>query len=183
MEQIDHFKRAKENGEMNMEHKPDTAQLLQDNTDMAPKKLEEDEGNVFLGIKMKKDATKLNLFSIFYVFFLMTTIGGYINVQIVYLLRDTTYFDMEADRQGRVTSNILLAAITCGLCWVMIAGYIYDLAGRKMPIFLAGAIGSGFLVLCPYTSPSIMWLTFVRAVIQMCLAQFQAHPLIMDYVK
>ena len=80
MEQIDHFKRAQENGEMNMEQNPDTAKYEQVNADVAATKLEEDEGNVFLGIKMKKDATKLNLFSIFYVFFLMTTIGGYINV-------------------------------------------------------------------------------------------------------
>ena len=55
------------------------------------------EENTFLGIHLKKDATRWNLFAIFYVFFLMTSIGGYINVQIVYLLRDTRYFDMEED--------------------------------------------------------------------------------------
>ena len=54
-----------------------------------------EEGIVFLGIHMKKKATRCNLFSIFYVFFLMTTIGGYINVQIVYLLRDHGYFDID----------------------------------------------------------------------------------------
>ena len=95
----------------------------------------------------------------------MTSIGGYINVQIVYLLRDPTYFNMDEDYQGRVTSNILLVAILCGLFWTTIAGYIYDIFARKLPIFSAGAIGSFFLFLCPHTAPSLMWLTFVRACI------------------
>ena len=132
---------------------------------------------------MKKKATRCNLFSIFYVFFLMTTIGGYVNVQIVYLLRDPAYFSVNQDHIGRVTSNILLMAIICGTFWVTLAGYIYDIFSRKTPIFTAGVFGALFLLLLPHTSPSIMWLTFVRACLQMCLATFASHPLIMDYVK
>ena len=128
--------------------------------------------NTFLGIKLKKEASRWNLFAIFYVFFLMTSIGGYINVQIVYLLRDENYFNMEEEYQGRVTSTILLVSVICGLCWTTIAGYIYDIFKRKIPLFLAGVIGSFYLFLCPYTAPSIAWLTFVRASIQMCLATF-----------
>lgn len=122
-----------------------------------------EEGIVFLGIHMKKKATRCNLFSIFYVFFLMTTIGGYINVQIVYLLRDHGYFSIDQDHIGRVTSNILFAAIICGTCWVPVSGYLYDIFSRKAPIFTAGIIGAVLLFLCPHTAPSVMWLTFIRA--------------------
>jgi len=59
--------------------------------------VEESEENSFLSIKLKKNVTRWNLFAIFYVFFLMTSIGGYINVQIVYLLRDPDLFAMEPE--------------------------------------------------------------------------------------
>lgn len=145
--------------------------------------IQKPEVKAYLGIRLKKDATVWNLFAIFYVFFLMTSIGGYINVQIVYLLRDPTYFSMDEDKQGRTTSNILFVAIICGLCFTPIAGYNYDIFGRKIPIFMAVVIGAFFLFLSPHTSPSIMWLTFCRASIQISLATIGSHPLIMDYIK
>ena len=55
------------------------------------------EENIVLGISLKKDTSIWNLFAVAYVWFLMTSIGGYINVQIVYLLRDANYFDMNDD--------------------------------------------------------------------------------------
>ena len=139
--------------------------------------------NVFLGIKLKKNATYVNLFSIFYVFFIMTTIGGYVNVQIVYLLRDTGYFDVNQDHIGRITSNILLTALIVGALWGTVAGTIYDIFSRKMPIFFAGIMGAFLLFLCPHSAPSIVWLTLIRACIQMCMSTMLSHPLIMDYVK
>ena len=114
---------------------------------------------------MKKEATKWNIFAIFYVYFLMTSIGGYINVQIVYLLRDERYFNMNEEHIGRTTSNILLIAMLCGLLWAPIAGQIYDIFLRKIPMFTAGSIAALWLFLCPHTSPSVFWLTVVRACI------------------
>ena len=142
-----------------------------------------EQGITCLGIKLKKEVSVWNLLAICYIYFLMTTIGGYINVQIVYLLRDKALFDLEEGRQGRVMSNILLVAMICGLAFTAIAGYIYDIFSRKIPICLSGLIGAGFLVLIPHTAPSLMWLTCVRAVIQMVLVTLSAHPLILDYVK
>ena len=80
-------------------------------------------------------------------------------------------------------SNILLVSMICGLAFTAIAGYIYDLLSRKVPILLAGLIGAGLLSLLPHTAPSLVWLTIVRATIQMVLVTLSAHPLIMDYVK
>lgn len=125
----------------------------------------ESNENTFLGIKLKKQITHWNLFAIFYVFFLMTSIGGYINVQIVYLLRDPDLFAMEPEYQGRLTSNILLVAIITGLCWTPVAGFIYDLLLRKWPIFITVCLGAIFLMLIPHTSPSESWLTVIRACI------------------
>ena len=113
----------------------------------------------------------------------MTTIGGYVNVQIVYLLRDTNYFSVNQDHIGRITSNILLIALICGAFWGTLAGTFYDVFSRKMPIFCAGIFGALLLFMCPHTAPSIAWLTFIRACLQLCLATLLSHPLIMDYVK
>ena len=92
-----------------------------------------------------------------------TTMGGYVNVQIVYLLRDTAYFSVDQGHIGRITSNILLIAIICGAAFVPIAGLIYDIFNRKTPIFTAGIVGAAMVFLFPYTAPSIVWLTFIRA--------------------
>jgi len=134
-------------------------------------------------MKLKKEVTGWNMFAICYVFFLMTSVGGYINVQIVYLLRDPALFGMDAEFQGRVTSNILFTALIVGTCWTFVAGFIYDLFLRKIPIFASGIFAALFLVLCPYTAPSEMALTLLRCCIQICLATLMCHPLIMDYVR
>ena len=41
---------------------------------------EEKEEKTFLTLVLKKDTTKWNVFAMFYTFFIMTTMGGYINV-------------------------------------------------------------------------------------------------------
>ena len=46
----------------------------------APVEAEKSEAHVFLGIHLKKETSRWNLLAIPYVYFLMTTIGGYINV-------------------------------------------------------------------------------------------------------
>ena len=39
-----------------------------------------DTGNYRLGIRLKKDVSSWNLFAIFFSYFVMTSLGGYINV-------------------------------------------------------------------------------------------------------
>eukprot|EP00353_Schmidingerella_taraikaensis_P010787 CAMPEP_0185572686 /NCGR_PEP_ID=MMETSP0434-20130131/4568_1 /TAXON_ID=626734 ORGANISM="Favella taraikaensis, Strain Fe Narragansett Bay" /NCGR_SAMPLE_ID=MMETSP0434 /ASSEMBLY_ACC=CAM_ASM_000379 /LENGTH=134 /DNA_ID=CAMNT_0028188649 /DNA_START=50 /DNA_END=454 /DNA_ORIENTATION=+ len=132
---------------------------------------------------LKKETSRWNVFAIFYTFFLMTSLGGYINVQIVYLLRDPDLFGMNAAYQGRVTTTILLIAIIVGMCWTFLAGFLYDVCQRKFPILMAVVFGALFLSLCPHTAPNETLLTLDRACIQICLTQLMCHPLIMDYVK
>ena len=137
----------------------------------------------FFGIKLKKGVSKRHLFALFYVFFLSTSIGGYINVQTIYLLRDPDYFNMETAVQGRVCSNVLFVAILAGICMMPIAGYSYDMFGRKLIIFAAISIASLLLIFTPYSSPSILALTLLRVFIACCLATIACHPLIMDMIK
>ena len=70
-------------------------ELLNGPSDQAETANKQDNEKNCLGIVLKKETTYWNVFAIFYVYFLMTSIGGYVNVQIVYLLRDPLYFAMD----------------------------------------------------------------------------------------
>lgn len=62
-------------------------------------------------------------------------------------------------------SNILLVSMIGGLCFATVAGSIYDIFLRKLPLFFAGLIGAAMLLVCPYTAPSLVGLSIVRAVV------------------
>lgn len=111
--------------------------------------LSKEQGKTFLGIRLKKETTRWNVFAIFLTYFLHSSIGGYVNAQTVYLLRDPELFGISSDHQGRVTSTILLLAIFVGMIWSFLAGPIYDLCLRKVPMTLAVVLGSFFMGVCP----------------------------------
>ena len=134
-------------------------------------------------MKLKKDTTVGNVFAIGWTWFLDAAIGGYVNAQIVYLIQDEDYFDVEEEREGRTSSNIYAIALAFSMLWSFFAGYIYDRFQRKMPCFLAALIGASLVALCPQTSPSIFWLTVVRVVIMIAQCQIVVCPIVMDYIK
>ena len=115
--------------------------------------------------------------------FLDATIGGYVNAQMVYLLRDEDYFDVEEDRQGRVSSNILTFASLTGMAWTFFAGPIYDLYNRRKPLIITALVASSFVALLPLTAPKVVILCLVRGVIMMGQTQLVSSPLIGDYIK
>lgn len=88
-------------------------------------------------MKLKKETSKLNAFAIFWKIFLASTCGGFVNANMVYILRDPQYFGIDKEQQGRVTSNILFFAILVGTIFSFFAGYIYDVCNRKIPMFMA----------------------------------------------
>ena len=99
------------------------------------------------------------------------------------MLRDPNYFNVNSDTIGRVTSRLLFAATLIGLISVMIAGYLYDLFGRKALLtiyFLGIAFGLFFL---PRSAPNVPALVTIRATIQLFLSTIISHPLVIDYVK
>ena len=102
---------------------------------------------------------------------------------MVYLLRDEDYFDVDEDRQGRTSSNILTAATLVGMAWAFFAGPIYDLYNRRKPLIIAALTASGFVALLPLTAPKVALLCLVRGVIMMGQTQLVSSPLIGDYIK
>ena len=64
-----------------------------------------------------------------------------------------------------------------------IAGYIFDLCGRRGPILFSIFGNIGLLFSIPYTAPSFGLLIAVRAVISFFFTILETSPLVMDYIK
>ena len=77
-------------------------------------------------MKLKKDTTTGNVIAIGLTWFLDSAIGGYVNAQIVYLIQDEDYFDVDEEHEGRTSSNIYATALAGSMLWSFFAGYIYD---------------------------------------------------------
>ena len=119
------------------------------------------------GIKLKKNISYVNLFALFYVTFVIISANAYVNVQVVFLLRSPDYFNVGSDMIGRASSKLMFVATLAALVSVAIAGYLYDLFGRKPMIVLYFiGVAAGFFWL-PRTAPNVPALVAVRAAIQL----------------
>ena len=66
---------------------------------------------------------------------------------------------------------------------VVIAGYLYDLIGRKFLIMTYFTAIAVLLYLLPRTAPSVPYLVVIRSLLQLCYVSAVSHPLIIDYIK
>ena len=99
------------------------------------------------------------------------------------MFRDQELFSVPEDEIGRTISKIVLIAYFWSILAALMAGYFYDLAGRKPLILLYLFLQSIGCFLIPRTAPSIELFTVVRAFTQMLGVSLLSHPLVNDYVK
>lgn len=63
------------------------------------------------------------------------------------------------------------------------AGYLFDILGRRITLFMAFFTASIFLMVIPYTSPSVFpGLLFVRVGFTLFCAMPSSNPLLADYI-
>ena len=63
------------------------------------------------------------------------------------------------------------------------SGYIFDIMGRRLTLFLAFAIGSILIFFIPYTSPNVFpGLFTIRILFQICMTAPATSPLMADYI-
>ena len=105
------------------------------------------------------------MIAIGHAWFIDTCISAFVNAQMVYLLNDEDYFQVDEDYIGRTTSNILLFAFAAGLLYAIPGGWVFDRFMRKWPMFFAVTICALLIGVIPLTSPSVQWLTFVRCML------------------
>ena len=78
---------------------------------------------------------------------------------------------------------LVLSGFPCAIVGTFSAGYLFDIFGRRLTLFIAFFMGSIGVCLVPWTSPSI-WpgLYSVRIMITMFLSAPAANPLLADYI-
>ena len=107
----------------------------------------------------------------------------YVNAQTIFLLRNDDYFDVSEDRLGRVSSMLVLSGFPCAIVGTFMAGYLFDIFGRRLTLFIAFFMGSIGVSLVPWTSPSIFpGLYSVRICLTLFLSAPAANPLLADYI-
>ena len=98
------------------------------------------------------------------------------------ILTDKEYYNLNKEDAGRVTANSLSYAQICSIPVVLLVGFLYDLAGRRLTtvgMFIAGAIST---ILIPIVSPSVIGYDFVRVIFIQTLIVAMSNPFINDYV-
>ena len=83
---------------------------------------------------------------------LMTT---YVNAQTIFLLRDPEFFDVEESKIGRTSSTLVLLGFPGAMVGTFMAGYLFDILGRRLTLFLSFFLSSCCLLAIPYTAPNV----------------------------
>lgn len=61
-------------------------------------------------MSLKANVRPLNLLALPYITFFSTSLVGFLNTQMIFMLRDSNSFDVPEDKLGVVTAKVLLVA-------------------------------------------------------------------------
>lgn len=132
---------------------------------------------------MKEGVSYANILSIPLITCANMLLLTFFNAQIVFLLTDPKMFDVPVDRIGYVTGMLSFLSQPFAIFSSILAGYLYDLFGRRTTITVSLVIGSILTAAVPWTSPYLVpWLFVVKV----CCAFFinipVCNPLCADYI-
>ncbi|CDW84532.1 mfs transporter [Stylonychia lemnae] len=161
-----------------------TEKLISSENFPDPEKQSEIQPITVLGIRLKRRFTKINLLAIPYLFFTIAIVASFINTQMIFILRHEDYFNVPINQLGTVTSDMMFYMQLSSIILSLFIGYIFDMFGRKIPIFISILV-CGFLMACiPQTAPTVYpTLILVRILIGLLMIAPNCHPLVSDYVS
>jgi MFS family permease len=142
------------------------------------------EETKFFDIKMKPSFSRANLLALPCILFISSLAGNFINSQMIFLLRDPNYYDVNSENIGKVSNDLIFYSILSGQVCTLVLGYLYDIFGRKKTIITSCIMLAMLLFLVPLCAPHVYpWLIFVRIGVTLCFIAPQCNPLASDYVK
>ena len=110
-------------------------------------------------------------------------LSTYVNAKTIFLLRDPEFFDVPQSSLGQTSSTIVLAGFPGAMVGTFFAGYLFDILGRRLTLFIAFFMASIFLAIIPYTSPSVYpGLLIVRIFFTLFSSAPSSNPLLADYI-
>ena len=117
-------------------------------------------------------------------YFAIAVVSNFVNTQMVFLLRDKDYFNVQNKIIGTVSSDIMFYLHLTTISFSLFVGYIFDIFGRKITLFLS-LMGCGILIIAiPQTSPVVYpSLILVRMALGVMTIAPYSHPLVSDYVS
>ena len=111
-------------------------------------------------------------------------LNTYVNAQTIFLLEDPDMFNVDEDNIGVVSSQLSLWGYPFAIVSTFTSGYIYDIFGRRLTLFLSFAIAAFLTFWIPYSSPHVFPNLFViRILFQICMTAPVCSPLIADYFQ
>jgi MFS family permease len=114
---------------------------------------------------------------------LVMIIGTYLNAQVIFLLRDDEMFNIADDKIGIVSSSLIFYSLPGCVIATFFSGYLFDIFGRKITLFVSFLGASLLLAAVPWTSPNVYpWLLVIKIFIGILTSGTLSNPLIADYI-
>ena len=105
------------------------------------------------------------------------------NTALISALREDHSYDVPDNMIGRVSNDLLFYSFQVQAVFSMMAGYFFDLFGRRITVFLAVMSAAALAATLPLTTPDVWKLTIVRACLGVAFGTLMSHPFTNDYVK
>ena len=132
---------------------------------------------------MKHGVSGFNLIAIALVPICVMLTTTYVNAQTIFLLEDEDMFNVPEKKIGVVASQLSLWGYPFAMAGTFTSGYVYDIVGRRLTLFLSFSIGAALIFFIPYTAPHVFpWLFAIRILFQICMTAPACCPLVADYI-
>lgn len=115
--------------------------------------------------------------------FAVVMLFSYLSAQVIFLLDDPNYFNVPESKIGYVSGLLIFVSLPFAIIGTAFVGFLYDILGRRLTLFLSFFIGSLLTAFVPWTSPYVFpWLILIRIFIQLCFCAPNSSPLVADYI-
>ena len=99
-------------------------------------------------------------------------------------MRNNRYYDVSKDDIGRVSGDVVFYSEIGLLCGAeFVAGFLHDIIGPRVNIFMWFLIVSAGTAAIPFGSSPIPYLVFMRILVMIGIAPTMTNPLVIDYVE
>lgn len=140
-------------------------------------------GKRFLGITIKPGHNIINLLAMMILPFITNSLNLDILSTTVQLMSDPNYFNIQKTELSTLSSELNFYCVPAQMAIVLIAGYGYDIFGRRVTIFTCLVVASVAAFFMPYTSPTVYpWLFLCKLLCTMAIQPCFSQPLVNDYV-
>jgi MFS family permease len=137
----------------------------------------------FLGVSLKEGYSIANFLVIPLTSSTMIYAGTFMNVAILFLLKDPQFYAVPEGEIGRVTNYIIFYSQLLVAPFILVVGYVFDIMGRKLTIFFTLLPAAILMMYIPDAAPSINMMIVLRLGIVTAISTLASHPFINDYVS